>query len=65
MNDTEMRKAAKSDVAEIDRKIVESGQKVADAADWILGISGQLRLTWDEFDRAVALVKKRAHISQT
>lgn len=42
----------------------ESYLRVKDAADQMLTTSSQLRLTWDEFERAVALVQKLARISQ-
>ncbi len=40
----------------------ESSAKVNDAANRILELADQLHLTWDEFERAILVVKKRGRI---
>lgn len=63
MANSEAREAAKASVEASERERKHSAQKVQDATNQILTISNQLHLTWDEFERAVAMVKKCAHIS--
>ncbi len=41
----------------------ESWKRARDAADQILQVSGQLHLTWSEFEQAVQLVKESAHMT--
>lgn len=59
----EEREAARASVSALEHEARKSSERICNAADQILEVSSRLHLTWDEFERAVALVKRRAHIS--
>lgn len=64
MTNEKEREATRASIVDMERDKKNSACKVKDAANQILEVSSRLHLTLDEFDRAVALFKKCAHISQ-
>lgn len=45
------------------KKKLERGRKKEDAARRILEIAAELRLTWEEFDQTMEIVRRTAYIS--
>lgn len=53
---------AKEDVGRIIADQRSSQQRIVIASDQMLELSSQMHLTWEEFERAVELVKRYGHI---
>lgn len=58
----EDRAAVVEHVSQMEKEDLASRERVRNAANQMLEASSQLHLTWDEFEKAVAAVKKRGRI---
>lgn len=56
----------RAEAQEVARQVIadqrSSQQRIVSASDQILKLSSQMQLTWEEFEKAVELVKRYGHI---